>query len=316
MAIENNKIMRQVQKKKNSNQQINLEQVDVREVLDDLNIDYRESGKNVGNDWVGTHCPFCSDQGYHCGISLKSPVFTCFKCGVKGNLLKYLSEELKSFNNALKILGDAVPRELRLYQSSEKINAINVDLPTTAIRTPSKVQFNYLKKRKFDPDYLIEKYNLHFCNDDPEWGDRIIVPIMRGYKLLTFSSIDIADDSRLRYRHLKDELSVICIKHLLYGIEFTNGHSVLVTEGLFDRYRGDDGVVNTFGTKVTAEQRLLLSKFSRVGILFDGDKAGREAAEVLANDLAPFTEVIVHDLPDGVDPDNLTDKQFQKIKDS
>ena len=69
-----------------------------------------------------------------------------------------------------------------------------------------------------------------------------------------------------------------------------------------------------FGTKVTAEQKKLLSQFREVVIAFDGDDAGRTNAEALANDLAGHTDVSVLDLPEGKDPDSLDESDLDYIR--
>jgi len=293
---------------------IHLDNIDIREVLDSLQIDYTEGGKNVSGGWIGVSCPFCGDESNHMGINLERKTVSCFKCGVSGTAIKYLTEVLGSFNKAITILGDSVPRELRHFAQEEKQNATYVKLPEEASRVITPYHANYLRGRGFDPEFLTAHYNLHFCGPIGKWANRIIVPVIRQYQLVTFTSVDIATESDMRYRHLKDELSVVGIKDYLYGLEFTDGHTALVVEGLIDKWRMGDGCVATFGTKVTARQKKLLSKFKRIKILFDGDKAGREGSESLASDLAPFTDVSVFDLPDNTDPDKLSAKDIEYLK--
>ena len=59
--------MRQRNKKKNQGR-IPFDQIDILEVLDDLGIDYRESGKNVGEGWIGVCCGFCGDVCPYPGV--------------------------------------------------------------------------------------------------------------------------------------------------------------------------------------------------------------------------------------------------------
>jgi len=299
---------------KGSRNQIALEQVNIIEVLDNLGIRYRTSGKDVSSDWIGTSCPFCGDNQYHLGLCLKSPVFSCWKCGTVGNILKYLAAELKSFSKAAKILECSVPREMRLYVSSEKERAVEVVLPKTATYKPRKEHIEFIKSRRFDLDELSDKLNLMFTFEDPDWGTRIIFPIMRGYKLLTFTSVDVMPDPDIKYRHLKDELSVLGIKETLFGLDRTNKKICILTEGLFDCLRLGDGAIASFGTKLTDSQIMILSKFQRVIVCMDGDEAGREGAKVVSAKLAPFCDVTVIDLPDGIDPDTLSESEVEEIR--
>lgn len=304
--------MRQIQK--NKRQKINLEYIDIREVLDDLDIPYRESGKNVGQGWIGVCCPFCGDSNFHLGICLEAPVISCLRCGKKGNILTYLAKELNSFPKAINILGNAVPRELRSFEEEERHKAIKVELPKEASDKITPYHATYLEKRGFDYKELTEKYNLHFCGPTGKWANRIIVPVVKNYKLITFTSISIADDPGIRYLHLSVDESIIHTKNHLIGLEFTDKRNVIVVEGIFDMFRIGDGAVSLMGAMATPEQIKILSKFSNITICLDGDKAGRLGSERLAGDLGAFCSVRVVDLPLGVDPDDLSPDDIKKIK--
>ena len=72
---------------------MDLSQVDTKALLDDLGIDYKLSGKNVTSGWIEVNCPFCGDPSYHLGIS-PTNLFHCWRCGEKGNLIKYFKANL------------------------------------------------------------------------------------------------------------------------------------------------------------------------------------------------------------------------------
>jgi DNA primase len=103
-------------------------------------------------------------------------------------------------------------------------------------------------------------------------------------------------------------------KQVLYNENNCNRRSVIVVEGLFDAFRFGDGCVCTFGTKVTAEQKILLSRFEDVKVVFDGDDDGRKSGQQLADDLSAFTKTTIIYLDDGDDPDSLSEKQIKQIK--
>jgi DNA primase len=69
-----------------------------------------------------------------------------------------------------------------------------------------------------------------------------------------------------------------------------------------------------FGTKVTAEQKKLLTTFKKVVIAFDGDAPGIENSDKLANDLCVFTDVELLTLPEGDDPDKLCKDDVKFIR--
>lgn len=308
--------MRQIAKKKRKNN-LRLEFVDIRAVLDEIGITYSESGKNVSSGWVGVQCPMpgCGDHSNHMGINLSSPVVSCYNCGTTGNYLTYLAAEVGNWGQAIDILQEHIPRELRTYQAEVEENYVtHVDLPEEAIKTPSKYHINYLKSRGFDPKELDILYDLYYCGPIGDWANRIIVPIYRHNKLITFTSVDIADDSDLRYKHLSKEKSIIHCKNHLYGIEQCSGRVLIVVEGYFDKLRVGPGCVCVFGTKVTPEQKKLMVGYSKVIIVFDGDEAGRINGRKLAQDISAFTEVELITLDEGVDPDSLPEEDINELK--
>ncbi len=294
----------------------NLDAIDIREVLDYCGIHYSESGKNVSRGWIGTQCPFpgCPDKSNHCGLSLTSPVVSCYACGNKGNYLTYLGVELGNFGQAIEILERFTPRELRLYKKEEnEFNVIKVELPSQAVKEIPKAHADYIKSRGFDPEELTLMYDLYFC-EYGKWADRIIAPIYKRNKLVTFTSIDINEDSDLRYKHLRKEESIIHTKNYLYGLEQCTGRTIAVVEGYFDKLRIGAGCVASFGTIITAHQKRLLANYDKSIIIFDGDEAGWVSGKKLADDMSSHQEVELITLEEGMDPDKLPHKDIKELQ--
>ncbi len=308
--------MRQIAKRKRKND-LKLEFCDIRAVLDHVGVHYSEGGKNVSNGWVGVQCPMpgCDDHSNHMGLNLSQPVCTCYACGRKGNYLTYLAAEVGSWTKAIEILKQFIPRELRAYKKKEDISYVShVDLPSEATKTPSKYHTDYLKGRGFNPKELDTLYDLYYCGPIGDWANRIIVPIYKRNRLITFTSIDIDEDSELRYKHLAKEESIIHCKNHLYGIEQCTGRILIVVEGYFDKLRIGSGCVCAFGSKVTPEQKKQMIGYSKVIVLFDGDKTGWRDGRKLAQDIAAFTEVELITLDENVDPDNLPEEDIKYLQ--
>lgn len=302
-------------RRQKSNTKINIENIDIRELLEELDIDYTEGGKNVSTGWIGTSCPFCSDDSNHMGINLENKTISCWKCGTTGTIIKLFTEKFNSFNKALQIINKAIPKELKSFNTIEVNNNVShVELPKEASRKITPYHAGYLEKRNFKWKEIEDLYNLHYCGPLGKWANRIIVPIVKNYKLVTFTSIDISDETINRYKHLKDELSIIPIKNYLYGMEYTNNYSCCLVEGIFDMFRIGPGAVCGFGTKITSEQKKLLIKYKKVIIAFDGDEAGRKNAVKLANDISAYCDVSILYLPDEKDPDKLGKNEIKFIR--
>lgn len=308
--------MRQVELRK-LNKSFNMQYIDMREVLHHLGISFTETGKNVSIGWIGTTCPFpgCDDHSNHLGISLSEPSVSCFKCGKSGTYLTYLGYELGSFAQATEVLVKFTPRELRKKEDSEIESLVtHVDLPKEATMEPSKYHTAYLKDRGFNIQELIDMYDLRFCGPIGKWANRIIVPVYRHGRLITFTSVDISEETLIRYKHQSIEKSIIHCKNYLYGLDQIPGDIIMVVEGYFDKLRIGPGCTCTFGTKVTRYQKKLISNYKKSIIVFDGDKDGWRSGEKLANDLATFQEVELITLEEGQDPDSLPDEDIKELK--
>ena len=286
---------------------VDVRYLDAAAVLSEANIPYREQGKNIGQGWIGVNCPFCHDTGYHMGINLDSKSISCWKCGTTGNILKLMAAITGSFKDGLKLVEKLNVKTL--YQKKEikiKENDIEVQFPRGTRQGLGNEHKNYLKKvRHMNPDYLADTYNLYSTGGNSNMPYRIIVPVVYQYKLLTYPTF--------RYIHCSNEKSVVFIKRFLYNLESVK-QKVFVVEGIFDAWRMGEGTVCTFGVKPTEQQVQLLAGIPMVNIVFDGDAAGYTGARKLAEKLAAFTRVQIIELPKGTDPDTLTRKEINSIK--
>jgi len=98
----------------------------------------------------------------------------------------------------------------------------------------------------------------------------------------------------------------------------TQGHNVIVVEGFFDALKvhqaGHPAVVALMGSSFSQRQsELLLSHFASVTLMLDGDQAGRRAAEVMAELLRPRVRVHQVELPNRVQPDQLSSTEIDVL---
>ncbi len=98
----------------------------------------------------------------------------------------------------------------------------------------------------------------------------------------------------------------------------TRGPNVIVVEGFFDALKvhqaGHPGVVALMGSSFSQRQsELLLSRFASVTLLLDGDQAGRHAAEYIVQLLTSKAPVNKVELPNRVQPDQLSSAQINVL---
>jgi len=147
---------------------IDLSSVDIRALFNDLDISYSESGKNVSEGWIGVQCPFCGDHSNHLGVNIDSKVISCFSCGTTGNVIKYLSEVFSSYHKAINIIKKNIPRELREVATYTKEKR-EFKWPIHMTSEMPDQHYQYLKKRKFNPEELHKKYNLRYVGPIGNW---------------------------------------------------------------------------------------------------------------------------------------------------
>jgi len=98
----------------------------------------------------------------------------------------------------------------------------------------------------------------------------------------------------------------------------TGSRNVIVVEGFFDVLKvhqaGHPAVVALMGSSFSQRQsELLLSHFARVTLMLDGDEPGWRAAGVIAQLLKPKVSVSNVELPNGVQPDQLSSAEINVL---
>jgi len=78
---------------------------------------------------------------------------------------------------------------------------------------------------------------------------------------------------------------------------------------------GFPNAVALLGTSLSSAQRQWLEKAPVILLMLDGDAAGRKAAVQIAASFAGKTQVVIHHLPDGFDPDDLSDDRLRSVVD-
>ena len=270
-----------------------FEAFDIIAYFDERGVDYATEGKNIGSNWVGVRCLWCSDSSHHLGIHLDGKGFSCFRCGERGNALKLvMAIEQCSSGKAFQIIKRFEDPSVVIDRPSKEVHADSVKLPIGVSKRFTDRHLTYMEKRNFDPEFLIRKYDLYAGDCVGEFKHRIVAPVYLNHKLITLVGRDITDLSDRRYKALAISKSISTVKGSLYNIDSV-GDSVIIVEGVFDCWRIGDSCVATFGTKVTHEQVLMLRGLRRAFVLFDAD-AVRQAQKIasLVSSVVDSVEII------------------------
>lgn len=282
--------------------------------LTDYNIDYTTSGKNVQKGWVGIACPMCGDTSNHGGFNIDGGYYSCWKCGGR-SVQKVIMALLDTYyGEADRIFNEYSSKYIFSKKIAEKKQVRKVTLPGSGKLLPCDRK--YLQKRGFDPDYLVNRYQIKGSDIVGDWKYRIIIPIIYQGKVVAYQGRDVTNKQFLRYRTLEKEKCLVDPKSIFYGIDQIKGDTVAIVEGVVDKWRMGEGFVASLGKNITEHQIRLLLKFKRVFWLLDcNDPRSREFAVKAANSVSSYgVECIIFDMMNGKDPGELTDQEVKEVR--
>lgn len=287
--------------------------MDIYAFLNDYGISYQTKGRNLSRGRLGFCCPFCSDTGYHAAFTSDGKITYCWRCGwhPTDKTLQLLSG-LSSYEYR-NIIGSYDGTDSLLSSLNKKVaNATTLELPGSPGLLPHDRK--YLKKRKFDPDYLMEKYKIRSGGICGDWAWRIIIPIFYKGQLVSWQGRTTNDDD-IRYKTLAIEKSIMDAKSVLYNIDNCKHDYIGVNEGPLDTIRMGSDFVATLGTSMTEAQCRMLATYKRVVFVFDPDPVAQGRAKKYAERVAALGAMVsVLDLQMDKDPGELNEEEVKDVR--
>jgi DNA primase len=293
--------------------------VDMERLLSRYRIDWLHKS---GNELRG-RCPIHRGEGqntFH--VSLSKNAFQCFSCKARGNVLDFVAamEKCSLREAALKLkewfsvdvsaTAKAKPAASR-DRGAEQTPAANKPLGFQLKGVDC--EHAYLKNRGITPETARE-FGVGFFGGKGSMHGRVVIPIHneRG-ELLAYAGRSI-DGSEPKYKlpagfHKSLEL------YNLHRVGESDG--VILVEGFFDAMKvAQSGfpVLALMGSSLSSRQEeLVVQRFKRVVLMFDGDEAGRKATEECLGRLGGQVWVRTVALPDNNQPDHLDTEDIQRL---
>lgn len=247
----------------------------IRKFYEDYNIEYYEgehSHAHCRPGWINTSCIRCTgNPGLHLGFSENSGQFVCWRCGFIPLIQGIKLFTGKPWHECKRIIEQygGVKKYMR-HVKEPKEKDIDVIFPKGTLKEFPETHKKYLEKRNFDPDELIDTWDLSATGMLGNYKFRIIAPIYYRNILMSYQGRDITDRAFAKYMACDTELEKRHHKHCLYGMDMVSSETVLVVEGITDVWRLGPGAIATFGIKYTEAQVLLLyHNFKRIFVMFD-----------------------------------------------
>ena len=299
--------------------------VNITTLLSELDIEFLESGKNIGRGWIGVKtCPFCGDDRHHCGINIRSKKVSCFVCSESASLGRFLKETLNEEWSEIKRLVKNYVGDDFDYYVRETGN--KVIMPSNIIDINKYGRHYLFKKRKFDEE-TITKFKLkqtgpvsflkmEEMNYKSRFSNRIIIPIYMNRKLVSYTARSFVDEDP-KYNNPVVEASMIATGSCIYNYDsLIEGDVGVFVEGPTDVWRFGDQFIALMGVKYTRKQLNFIAKKNlRKGIIFF-DAGAKAKAKKLADSLTGIIDKvkIVYMENDDYDPGSIDPYEAIRLK--
>lgn len=276
----------------------------VEDLLTSKGVQYKSSGSSLLIRCLNPEHP---DNNPSCRVDKVTGATHCFSCGFSANIFRHYG-----------ILNDTV--SLRVVKLKEKLAAFmetNSELVPIKGLVPFQGAFRGISAK------TLKTFNAMRTYDDPDFTDRIIIPITDiSGRVYSYIARHMFSDEHPRYVIYPRKRAVS-----LFPIRLpANTSKVVLVEGIFDMLNlydsGMTNVVCCFGTQGITEKTVVektlplkIQGVSKVFILFDGDKPGRDAAAAtkpLLEEVGLSVEIL--ELEDDTDPGNLDLEHIRQIK--
>lgn len=285
----------------------------LRDLLTTLGIEYKEHGESslVTRGWIGVECPWCGRGTGRpgLGINVTSLRSKCWKCG-SHSLLASLCEISSQPRERVAALLAAVDDAVGLLAGDET--------PTGRYKEPDgvgplqTVHRNYLSRRGFDPDEVVETWAVKGIGRGGRYQWRLFLPVFVEQKPVSWTTRAVGN-VELRYVSAPKTDESVHLKDTLFG-EDKAGNSVVVVEGPFDAMRIGPGAVATYGLSVTLKQRARLARYARRTICFDNDPEAQRVARRLADELSVFDGATYVAVLSGKDPCESPEEEIHELR--
>ncbi len=293
----------------------------------------RQNLRRAGANYVGV-CPFHADTTPSLTVSRAKQIYKCFACGAGGDVIKYVMEtERVTFYEALRMLArrahvelpeereeSADDRRLRLERERLYGEARRLHGELLEGRGESEF-FRYLSERGITQE-AADVFGLGYGRSGFFRG-RVTYPFFdAGGNVIGFTGRLTGWSKGCQMPKYKnsDESAIFHKGNVIFGLPQAKGEIVrkgyaVWVEGQNDVItmwqRGVRNVVCGSGSAMTEGHVRMLSRFTRsVTLMFDGDKAGRDATlKAMGTLLKAGMGVKAVRLPDGEDPDTFAQKR-------
>ena len=229
-------------------------------------------GRTLQNDEVSFHCPFCNHYKKKLQINLRTQMWQCWVCSVKGRTLYHLFKKLKAsqmhFEKLQDYTGDTVKIKTKkqydtLTLPSEFRSFIDIQNNNPEYWNA----LNYIRKRGVTREDIL-RYNIGFC-ETGQYSKMIIIPSYDKDRILNFFT------GRSYYPHATFKHKNPKVSKDIIGFElYVNwNYPITIVEGVFDALAVRRNAIPLFGKIVLEKLKkaIVQNNVKSINIALDKD---------------------------------------------
>jgi hypothetical protein len=263
-----------------------------------------EGERHYKEGWLNTSCTFCNKtDGNHLGFNTEGNYFFCWVCGYHSiretiaALLRVSEPEAQRIATNYKVTKSGTFFKKESSAKHIRLNKFPFKYPTNTVDL-NKVHKRYLSGRGFDPDELINDWDLQATSPNSilkvgdkviKYAYRILIPFKWNDEIVTYQCRDYTNKQDPKYMACPIDREKVHHQNILYGDQSKWKETGLIVEGVFDAWRFRGRAAATLGMQLTDEQvRVMVKSFKRVFIIFDPGRKEKAEAIKLQKRLEAF----------------------------
>tara|TARA_R110000851_G_scaffold122236_1_gene251522 strand:- start:567 stop:1487 length:921 start_codon:yes stop_codon:yes gene_type:complete len=229
-------------------------------------------GRSLQNDEVAFHCAFCHHSKKKLQVNLRTQMWQCWVCGMKGRSLYHLFKKLKASQLQFEKL-----QEFTGYTPTTTVKKEydNLDLPQE-FKSFLQIEdgnpeywnaLNYIRKRRITREDIL-RYNIGYCESGP-YSKMVIIPSYDKDGILNFfTGRSYYNDATFKHKNPKVSKDIIGFE--LY-IDWDQ--PITVVEGVFDALAVKRNAIPLFGKIVLEKLKkaVVQHKVKNINIALDKD---------------------------------------------
>ena len=266
-------------------------------------------GRALQNDEIAFNCVFCHHSKKKLQVNLRTQMWQCWVCGVKGRSIYHLFKKLKAsqmhFEKLTQYTG--YTPNVTVKKSYDELS-LPAEFKSFLQVDSSNPEFwnalSYLKKRGVSREDIL-RYNIGFCESGP-YSKMVIIPSYDKDGILNFfTGRSYYNDATFKHKNPKVSKDIIG-----FGLYIDWRYPITVVEGVFDALAVKRNAIPLFGKIVLEKLKkaVIQNNVTHINIALDKDARAKalQSCEYFINNGVTVTLI---DLSD----DDPSDLGFSKI---